>query len=508
MTEAQFKTNLLLIAMMGLALFVVGVALYALAEKVAPLQCRLSRLFPPCPFSLSVFRLNCSSRYPTLLATLLVTLVAAVDVQGSEYLDSDRPVPADAQAVVYPVDGALADPEKTDRPVILRDLKRVLETSPPVLRDSTLTFNFRTYDFRRKNRDGSRSEATATGGEIALDTGKIAGIAEIGLSYYFSLGLRAPNDKPGSGLLSDDQDDLHTLGRAFLKIGDSETLEARLFRQVFYLPYINRDVGRMIPRTHEAYVLKHESAKFDIAAGHFTRTKAQSHDSFQHMSEEAGAPGTSKGVSAAVGKLRLGDDATVGVFNYYGWDTYNTLYTEADWSSVLFGDYGIKVGAQYTNQQSVGDELVGNFDTNQFGIQLAGSHHGAVLLLAYTYTDKDGAIRRDWGEPPGYNFAFMETFLRAGEHAIGAEISLTGEPWGAPWFSSSFNVTRGFDARDETSGASLSDVTEYDLWLNVAPTGEFWQGLKLRVLLSASDFDEGRDRWQTRVILDYPFRFL
>jgi len=471
-------------------------------------QCRLSRLFPPCPFSLSVIRIRSSSRYPTLFATLLVTLVAAVDVQGSEYLDSDRPVPADAQDVVYPVDGALTDAEETDRPVILKGLKRVLETSLPVLRDSTLAFNFRTYDFRRKNRDGSKSEATATGGELALDTGKIAGIAEVGLSYYFSLGLRAPSDKPGSGLLDDDQGDLHTLGRAFLRIGDSETLEARLFRQVFSLPYINRDVGRMIPRTHEAYVLKHANTNFDFAAGHFTRTKAQGSDDFQHMSEEAGASGTSKGVTAAVGKFRLGDSATIGVFNYYGWDTYNTLYAEADWSSALFRDYGIKVGGQYTNQQSVGDELVGNFDTNQYGLQLAGSYQSTVLSLAYTYTDDDAAIRRDWGAPPGYNFAFMETFLRAGEHAIGGKISLTGEPWGAPWFSSSLNVTRGFDARDESTRESLSDVTEYDLWLNVAPKGKYWQGTKLRVLLSTSDFDEGRDRWQTRVILDYPFRFL
>lgn len=471
-------------------------------------QCRLSRLFPTWPFSSSMIRRKSCSRYPAVLSTLLVSLAVAGEVRGSEYLTFDHPVPGDARDVPYPVDAALVDPEKTERPVILKGLKQSLETSPPVLRDSTFLFNFRTYDFRRKNRDGSRSEATATGGELALDTGKIAGIAEIGLSYYFSLGLHAPEDKPGSGLLSDDQGDLHNLGRAFLKIGDSEKLEARLFRQVFDLPYINRDVGRMIPRTHEAYLLKHENAKFDIAGSYFMRTKSQSSDSFLYMSEEAGAPGTSEGVAAAVGKLRLGDDTTVGVFNYYGFDTYNTLYAEADWSSVLLGDYGIKVGAQYTNQQSVGDALVGDFDTNQFGIRLAGSHKSTVLSLAYTYTDKSAAIRRDWGEPPGYNFAFMETFLRAGEHAIGGAIFLRGERWGAPWFSSSLNVTRGFDARDETSGESLSDVTEYDLWLNVSPTRRLWQGLKLRVLLSASDFDEGRDRWQTRVILDYPFRFL
>ena len=220
------------------------------------------RLFPPHRPSLYLFRLK-----PCwLFMTLVAAVTASVSVHGEEYYLSDRPLPGEAKEKIHPVDAALVAPKKEEKPVILRGIKDQLKTAPPAVRDA---------DFRRENQDDSRNEAWAAGGELAMDTGKIAGIAQIGLSYYFSVGLRKPSDKLGSGLLDDNQDNLYTLGRAFLQIGESKMLEARLFRQVFHLPYINTDVGRMIPRTHEAYLLRRTGTNFDFGAGHFTKTKAQ-----------------------------------------------------------------------------------------------------------------------------------------------------------------------------------------------------------------------------------------
>ena len=74
--------------------------------------------------------------------------------------------------------------------------------------------------------------------------------------------------------------------------------------------------------------------------------------------------------------------------------------------------------------------------------------------------------------------------------------------------SGSFNITHGFDAEDEGTGAGLSDVTEYDVWGIFKPKGKQWGGIDFRVLFAYSDFDDGTDRWNTRVILNYPFRLL
>ena len=227
-----------------------------------------------------------------------------------------------------------------------------------------------------------------------------------------------------------------------------------------------------------------------------------------NMSEAAGAVGTNKGVSAGGARLKFRENAVLGAFNYYGWDTYNTLYVEANWNSVLLRDYGIKLGAQFSNQKSVGDELVGDFETNQFGINFSGSYNNAVITLGYTITDDDGAIRSDWGEPPGYNFRPLQSFDRAGEQSVKLGISLTDKSPDPFPLSGSFNITHGFDAEDEGTGAGLSDVTEYDVWGIFKPKGKHWGGIDFRVLFAYSDFDDGTDRWNTRVILNYPFRLL
>jgi hypothetical protein len=434
-------------------------------------------------------------------------LLAASSAQGLEYIESDRTAAGDVKDLLNAVDVALVPPEKEERPVLLPGLKGRLESRPPVLRDTSLAFNFRSYDFRRENRDNSENEAWAAGGELALDTGQVAGIAKIGLSYHVSLGLHAPNGKPGSALLDRNQDDLYVLSRAFLELGNPEKLVARAFRQTFSLPYVNTDVGRMIPRTHEAYSLGRLGTGRDFGVAHFTKTKAQGSDDFEWMSEAAGAPGSDKGVSLVAGKFELGDDAVVGVFNYYGWDTYNTFFMEGDWSSVIWGDYGVKFAAQYSNQQSVGDELVGDFDTNNFGFKASGSYGGTVLSFAYTWTDEDGAIRSDWGEAPGYNFRLLESFDRAGEQSVGLGVSLNNQIW-ASWLSGSVHIVHGFDAEDEMTGVGLADVTEYDVSLIIKPNARYWRGLDLRLVGAYSDFDDGTDRWNTRVIFNFPLQLL
>lgn len=438
----------------------------------------------------------------------LLTALLASSAPGAEYLDEDRPAPGNAKEELHPVDVAVQPPEKVERLVRLQGLKKRLANAPPVLRDATLVYKFRTYDFRRENPDGSRNDAWGIGGEIALETGELFGLVKGGASYYISQAISDPKRRDGSMILGPKQSNIYKLGQLWGQIGDEKKLAARLGRQVFSLPYINIDVSRMIPRTHEAYVIARRGTGRDFLIGHFLKTKAQGSEKFVYMSEAAGGGTKDRGVSALVGRLAPGENAVVGVFNYYGWDLYNTLYLEADWNGRLFDDFGIKLGAQYTKQDSVGDELVGDFDTDHVGLKASGSHLGAVLSLAYTWTDDGGAIRRDWGSPPGYNFRLLATFDRANEQSFGVGLSSTGRHFGAPWLSGAFHVVRGWDAEDETTGASLPDVTQFDAALIARPTQGLLKGLDFRLVYAVADFDGGTDSWNTRVIVNYRFDLL
>lgn len=66
---------------------------------------------------------------------------------------------------------------------------------------------------------------------------------------------------------------------------------------------------------------------------------------------------------------------------------------------------------------SVGDELVGKFQTDQFGIKSDMSYAGAVLTLAYVQTGNGGDILNPWGGSPSYSSLILEDFDRAGEKA-------------------------------------------------------------------------------------------
>jgi hypothetical protein len=340
-----------------------------------------------------------------------------------------------------------------------------------------------------------------------LVTGQFANFARLGLSYYGSYGLYAPEDRGGSQLLGLDQEDLGVLGQAYLELGTPEKIGALLYRQTLELPYLNKQDVRMIPNTHEAYLIGRRGTGRDFGIGHATKIKRKDSERFVPMSEAAGAPGTDKGVTIAGMKLDLGQNRNLGVFNNYGWDTYNTAYAEASWIGPLARRSNFRGSAQFTDQRSVGDALVGDFDTGAFGIAMAADRRGMLFKLSYTQTDKGGVIRNPWGGSPSYNSMMLENFSRAGEKSMRFSFSWTGRENRDAW-SGIVNLVTGWDAIDADTGLSLPDVTEYDFTADYKPRSGRSKGIWLRLRGAYADYEEGRDRWNARVILNYPFNLL
>lgn len=427
-----------------------------------------------------------------------------VPAHGAEYIQSERIAPENVEQLETPVDAALEIEKVEIRRLLLDKFKKALEKQPAWLRDAILDYRHRSYYWKRVNRDDGINEALATGGEILFKTGRFWRIAHLGLSYYLSLGLFAPEDR-GGALLGPDQENLTILGRAYLQLGDLSKFGARLYRQTLNLPYINKDDGQMIPNTHEAYAMGRLGSGRDFLIGHISDIKKRDSETFVPMSEAAGAPGTDKGVTVAGFKIDFSDSTNLGVFNMYGWDTFNTAYIEGNWINPLLRRYGVKASVQFTDQRSVGDELVGNFSTNSLGLGLAGSRKGLLLKIAYTQTEAGGEIRSPWGGAATYNTVMLENFNRAGEKSLRFNLSWSGTRIDRKAWSGFLNVVTGWDAIDAATGEALSDVTEFDVTVDYKPKEGRARGLWLRMRGAYADFEDGTERWNFRFILNYPF---
>lgn len=443
---------------------------------------------------------------PLLLAlTVLVLFSIPSNVGANESVAVDNTAPDSAVESLTPLDEALTQPE-AEEPVLFRELPRRLEDMPPVLRDATFKINLRAYHFDREQANDQQDYANALGGEIFLETGQFLDIAQVGISYYSS-NLFGNSESPGStGLVAPNGDDLNVLGRAYLLLGDADGWQASLYRRGIKAPYIDTNDSRMIPQTHEVYFIARYGERSDFGFGHITRTKPKNSERYIPMSEAAGALDTDKGVSVAGGKVEIFDDASVGLFNYYGWDTFNTLYAETNWSSHLLRSSGAKVGLQYTDQRSVGDQLVGEFHTWHAGIKGSGSVKGVMLTVAYTQVGDDASIRFPWGGFPSYNWGMLEDFDRPGERAWRLGISLSGTAWGLHALSGFVNFTHGYDARAE--GSEAPDVTESTFTVDYKPESGMVKGLWLRFRAGLAEFDDDTDVSNIRLIVNYSLPIL
>jgi len=163
----------------------------------------------------------------------------------------------------------------------------------------------------------------------------------------------------------------------------------------------------------------------------------------------------------------------------------------------------IRLSGQFTDQRSVGNELIGSFDTYNVGLRVAGSLGGAVLTLAYSHTDNNARIRNPYGGYPGYLFLNIRNFNRAGKDAwlIGFSYDFAHIGWHG--LSGFINFASG-DTPD-TGVLASPDQDEFDITLDYRPPKGFLQRLWMRARASFVDQHgpEAIDIADYRVILNY-----
>lgn len=266
---------------------------------------------------------------------------------------------------------------------------------------------------------------------------------------------------------------------------------------------MNRQDNRIIPNTHEAYVLSRDGAAMDFIVGHVSQIKTRNSEGFISMAEAAGASGKGDGLHMLGARYHPNENFDIGAINYNTEDVLNIFYSEFNYATEITDEISAKVSGQYTNQSSVGDELIGEFDTHHLGVRFQADYRNAILTLAASNTGSDAAIRSPFGGRPGYLSLMLQDFDRANENGYLIGLSYDFSRWGLPGLSGYINYAEGNNAEDPLTGVDLPDLSEYDITVDIKPQANFFNGFWLRLRHARADFEGGAYTKDNRIILNY-----
>jgi hypothetical protein len=215
--------------------------------------------------------------------------------------------------------------------------------------------------------------------------------------------------------------------------------------------------------------------------------KTRNSDSFKHLSSIAGATGTNDGLFMAGARYRINKHTNFGAINFYSFNIMNIFYTEANHLIKITDNIPLKLSAQFTDQRSIGNENIGNFDTRTGGVKASISYRGAVLTAAATITDKHAGIRSPYGGRPSYLSIIVKDFDRADEDAWLMGLAYDFSYIGLDGLSAYTNYAEGITP--DTGSAASPDQSEWDITIDYRPQIPILEGLWFRYRRAEIDQD-------------------
>src|SRR5262245_9344568 len=388
-----------------------------------------------------------------------------------------------ATALVFDVGRAWSD--EPGRIVVRGDEDRDLFANSPFFRDTTLELHPRTYYFVRDNFDGSKNQAWAGGGWLAYHSGLWANTFHIGLTYFTSNPIVAPDNEGGTLLLTNEQDPINTLGVAYVgaKFLGQDLLVGR---QMVDTPLINRRDNRMIPITFEGATIRSDTgkdARFEYIAGYLQRFRPRDSNDFDFISQGFGTNDVDAGTPFGWFRYRPNPYLSFAAENYWVEDTINTGYVEAIYKFPRrTSGPQFELAANLITQNSVGAELLTgppSFFTYQGSARLTVDFGDLAVFFVASTTGKENEINFPLGTKPNYTDLQQLSFDNAGEEAAGLGATLKLDKIGLKDVTATAWFVWGWDAIDPTTNASLPNEQELNLALRWQPTEERWKGLSV-----------------------------
>ena len=454
-------------------------------------------------------------------ASLLVALccacllLVATPLRAEEEINEEEPIPSSVEQITGPMErfGEV----KPRRPGLFPWIKEQLKDTSPFFRDTRMDLKLRSYYSRAGKYDASVTEAWALGGGLAYQSGWLLDRVSVGAAVYTSQPAYAPVDSGGSGVLPPDQSGVTVLGQLYGRVRLWDQTFANLYRYGDYkTPFLSKDDGKMLPYTFEGYAVqgvaggKDGAPRFNFGGGYFTKIKDKTADTFIWMSQKAGAE-VKRGVWA-LGGLYTHGGFTFGAIDYYSDDVINIAYGETTYTMNLGGGCGLRLASQYTDQRSVGSELLTGspFSTRQMGFKGDLSYGGVIFTLAFTSNSRGYDIQKPWSGNPGYTGAMITNYLKAGYTAWYAKLSYDFSRLGLEGVAAYLLVTHGWDQVDKASKEPLPGENELNADLQWRPEWGWLKGLWFRLRYGVAHQYEGEQQYthDGRVIVHYDFPLL
>jgi outer membrane porin, OprD family len=338
---------------------------------------------------------------------------------------------------------------------------------PPFIRDTDLNVRLRTFYFNRQDEDGTDSEAWAAGGWIQYASGWLFDTFAIGSTYYTSLPFYAPDERPGSLLLTPGQDAIGVFGEAWGALRYKEYALLKGYRQRIDDGYINSQDNRMVPNTFQAVTLSgaFDWVRYDV--GYLWDIKPRDSNDFISMSSQAGAAGSDKGLILSSLTFTPIKELLIYAGNYYAQELFNTAFFKAEYTLPINPDLKLQFGFQFTDQRSVGDERLGDFNTWNVGAGARVIWRGLSVGAATHFTGDEASISSPWGSWPGYLSLAVTDFDRANEKAFGFGVKYdfagTLLPFQVPGLTVHLLYGQGNDRIDPVTNAGQPTTREGDI---------------------------------------------
>ena len=417
---------------------------------------------------------------PTGIATLALAMTLLGPLQASaqtEPAPSSSPTDRSIEQVspARPETEIVRSPDSVSAPPpppgLLRTsippLQEGMSKLPPFFRDTDLRVRFRSFYFNRQSDDNTASETWAMGGWIQYASGWLLDTFAMGTTYYLSQPLYAPDNSPGSLLVTPGQGTISVVGEAWGALRYKEYALLKGGRVKIDEGYVNPQDNRMIPNTFEGLTVSgnFEWVRYDV--GYLWTIKPRDSNDFVSMSRQAGASGKGEGV--ALGSLTLTPMKELLVYlgEYYGLDVFNTFFVKGEYTHLFSPDLKVQAGLQFTDQRSVGDERLGDFTTWNVGVGGRIVWRGLTAGTAAHFTGPDANIRTPWGTWPGYLSLQVTEFDRANEKAFGVGLKYdfggTLLPFQLPGLSVQLIYAGGFDRENPANGGKLPNTHEGNL---------------------------------------------
>ncbi|QYK06712.1 OprD family outer membrane porin [Shewanella zhangzhouensis] len=377
--------------------------------------------------------------------------------------------------------------------------------------DTSLILKPRTYYLDRDRDTKADSVGWALGGALEYKSGWLGDWLRVNATLYTSQKLYGPDDKDGTGLFKPGQESFTVLGEANLTVRFAENHGMRIGRQRFELPYLGSHDIRMVPNTFEGIAIGNTSKSgFGYMAGYVDKIKGKSDDDFISMSEAAGAEDSDEGTGFAGARYIAAGGTTVGAIYQRTFDTFDTFFAKVEHPFEIVKGSTISANLQYTAQQSSGDELIGDFDTQMLAAKVELKHGPFSWRFGASTTDEDHGIIKPFGNPANYLSVIVDDFDRAGEDAYMLGFSLDLGRVGPGDMSLFTNIVHG--DTPETGPAASADETEYDLtldWrLKESWSDRIWLRMRAAYVDQDDDFAGADDFLDFRIIVNYDFNLL